>query len=177
MSQGLFRVFRHQDNMMSVRLQVLIFCLGIKARTGFVDIGKVAVTQDLCLGMFPFESLEQVKQCSLLSDGPGIGCCAFLVKASFIAYTQRMAVVAPGMGTDELLMTCLGDGAVACDVVVVAREPEAIAMVADELHHGVSPIATGGGAVHNDEIDAAHNYIQLVTPSAVPMADSMLIPT
>ena len=72
---------------MSVRLQVLIFCLGIKARTGFVDIGKVAVTQDLCLGMFPFESLEQVKQCSLLSDGPGIGSCAFLVKASFIAYT------------------------------------------------------------------------------------------
>ena len=162
---------------MSVRLQVLIFCLGIKARTGFVDIGKVAVTQDLCLGMFPLESLEQVKQCSLLSDGPGIGSCAFLVKASFIAYTQRMAVVATGMGTDELLMTCLGDGAVACDVVVVAREPEAIAMVADELHHGVSPIATGGGAVHYDEIDAAHNYIQLVTPSAVPMADSMLIPT
>ena len=87
-----------------------------------------------------------------------------------------MAVVATGMGTDELLMTCLGDGAVACDVVVVAREPEAIAMVADELHHGVMPIATGGGAVHYDEIDAAHNYIQLVTPSAVPMADSMLIP-
>ena len=154
----------------------MIFCLGIEAGTGFVDIGEVAVTQDLCLGMFPFESLEQVKKCSLLFDGPGIGCSAFLVKASFIAYTQRTAVVATGMSTNELLVSCLGNGAVACDVVVVAREPEAIAMVADELHHGVMPIATGGGAVHYDEIDAAHNYIQLVTPSAVPMADSMLIP-
>ena len=140
-----------------------------------MDIGEVTVTQDLRLGMFPFEPLEQCKERSLLFDGPGIGCCAFLVKASFIAYTQRMAVVAPGMGTDELLMTCLGDGAVACDVVVVAREPEAIAMVADELHHGISLIATGGGAVHYDEIDATHSYIQLVTPSAVAMADRILI--
>ena len=153
----------------------MIFCLGIEAGTGFVDIGEVAVTQDLCLGMFPFESLEQVKKCSLLFDGPGIGCSAFLVKASFIAYTQRTAVVATGMSTNELLVSCLGNGAVACDVVVVAREPEAIAVVADELHHGISPIATGGGAVHYDEIDATHSYIQLVTPSAVAMADRILI--
>ncbi len=141
-----------------------------------MDIGKVAVTQDLCLGMFPFESLEQVKQCSLLFDGPGIGRFALLIQPSFVAYTQGTTVIALGMSTYELLVACLGDGAVACDVVVVAREPEAIAMVADELHHGVMPIATGGGAVHYDEIDAAHSYIQLVTPSAVPMADSMLIP-
>ena len=141
-----------------------------------MDIGEVTVTQDLCLGMFPFEPLEQCKERSLLFDGPGIGRFALLIQPSFVAYTQGTTVIALGMSTYELLMACLGDGAVACDVVVVAREPEAIAMVADELHHGVSPIATGGGAVHYDEIDAAHNYIQLVTPSAVPMADSMLIP-
>ena len=79
------------------------------------------------------------------------------------------------MSTYELLVTCLGDGAVACDVVVVAREPEAVGVVADQLHHAIAPIATGGRAVHYDQIDIPHIYIQLVTPSAVAMADSMLI--
>ena len=141
-----------------------------------MDIGEVTVTQDLCLGMFPFEPLEQCKERSLLFDGPGIGRFALLIQPSFVAYTQGTTVIALGMSTYELLVACLGDGAVACDVVVVACEPEAVGVVADELHHGVMPIATGGGAVHYDEIDATHSYIQLVTPSAVPMADSMLIP-
>ncbi len=148
----------------------------IKAGAFLIDAGQVTVTQDLCLWMFPFEPLEQCKERSLLFDGPGIGRFALLIQPSFVAYTQGTTVIALGMSTYELLVACLGDGAVACDVVVVAREPEAIAMVADELHHGVMPIATGGGAVHYDEIDATHSYIQLVTPSAVPMADSMLIP-
>ena len=128
----------------------MILGAGVEAGTGFMDIGEVMVTQDLRLGMFPFEPLEQCKERSLLFDGPGIGRFALLIQPSFIAYTQRMAVVAPGMGTDELLMTCLGDGAVACDVVVVAREPEAVGVVADQLHHAIAPIATGGRAVHYD---------------------------
>ena len=140
-----------------------------------MDIGKVAMTQDLRLGMFPFEPLEQCKERSLLFDGPGIGCCAFLVKASFIAYTQGTTVIALGMSTYELLMACLGDVAVACDVVVVACEPESVGVVADELHHGVSLVATGGGAVHYNQIDIPHIYIQLVTPIAVAIADSMLM--
>ena len=79
------------------------------------------------------------------------------------------------MSTYELLMACLGDVAVACDVVVVACEPESVGVVADQLHHAIAPVATGGGAVHYNQIDIPHIYIQLVTPSAVAIADSMLI--
>ena len=53
-----------------------------------MDIGEVTVTQDLCLGMFPFEPLEQCKERSLLFDGPGIGRFALLIQPSFVAYTQ-----------------------------------------------------------------------------------------
>ena len=53
-----------------------------------MDIGEVTVTQDLRMGMFPFEPLEQVKERSLLFDGPGIGLFALLIQPSFVAYTQ-----------------------------------------------------------------------------------------
>ena len=33
-----------------------------------MDVGQVTVTQDLCLGIFPFESLEQVKQAITFVD-------------------------------------------------------------------------------------------------------------
>lgn len=79
------------------------------------------------------------------------------------------------MSAHQLLMACLGDGAVASDVVVVAREPEAVDVVADQLHHAIALVATGGGAVHYDQIDIPHIYIQLVTPSAVASADSTLM--
>ena len=140
-----------------------------------MDIGKVAMTQDLRLGMFPFEPLEQCKERSLLFDGPGIGRFALLIQPSFVAYTQGTTVIALSMSTYELLVACLGDGAVACDVVVVACEPESVGVVADQLHHAIAPVATGGGAVHYNQIDIPHIYIQLVTPSAVAIADSMLI--
>ena len=109
----------------------MILGAGVEAGTGFMDIGEVAVTQDLRLGMFPFEPLEQCKERSLLPDGPGIGLFALLIQPSFVAYTQGTTVIALGMSTYELLVACLGDGAVACDVVVVAREPEAVGVVAD----------------------------------------------
>ncbi len=65
-----------------------------------MDIGEVTVTQDLRLGMFPFEPLEQCKERSLLSDGPGIGRFALLIQPSFVAYTQGTTVIALGMSTD-----------------------------------------------------------------------------
>jgi len=143
-----FRSFKSVDQIKTLELRILGF--GIEARTGFMDIGEVAMTQDLCLGMFPFEPLEQCKERSLLFDGPGIGRFALLIQPSFVAYTQGTTVIALGMSTDKLLVACLGDGAVACDVVVVAREPEAVGVVADQLHHAIAPVVTGGGAVHYD---------------------------
>ena len=58
-----------------------------------------------------------------------------LVVASFIANTQGVTVVAFGMCANQLLMSCLVRRAVAGDVVVVAREAEAVLMAADERGH------------------------------------------
>ena len=121
-----------------------------------MDVGQVTVTQDLGLGMFPFESFEQVKQSSLLSDCPGIVVVAVLVKASLIAHAQRMAVVSYGVGTDELLVACLIGLAIAGDVVVIARESEAIRVVTYELHHGIALVAAGGTAMNDDKINSSH---------------------
>jgi hypothetical protein len=97
-----------------------------------------------------------------------------------------VAVVAVGVGTYELLVAGLVGASVACDVVVVAGEAEAIRVTADEGCHGKALVAASGTAVDDDHVNGAHNnklfrkappeggvgfYIQLVTPIAVAMAD------
>ena len=101
----------------------------------------------------------------------GVGGIPFLVEASLVAYAQRMAVIATGVGTDELFVAGLGDGAVACDVVVVACEPEAVRVTAYECCHGETLVAACGAAVDDDQIYATHD----VTPSAVAIAERILI--
>ena len=62
-----------------------------------------------------------------------------------------MTVVATGMGTYELLVAGLGDGAVAGDVVVVAGEPEAIRVTADEGCHGKVLVRARGRTVDDNQ--------------------------
>ena len=149
------------------QLQVLILGLGIKAGTVFVDVGQVTVTQDLCFGIFPFESLEQVKQCSLLSGGPGVGVMAVLVEASLITHAQGVAVVTYGMGTYELFVARLVGLAIAGDVVVVARVSKAVNVVADELHHAVALVAACGAAVDNNQLNMPHDCTAMVPTMVV----------
>ena len=82
-----------------------------------------------------------------------------------------MAVVAVGMGADELFVARLVGTAVARDVVVVAGEPEAIRVTAYECCHGKALVAAGGTTVDDDHINSTHD----VTPSAVAMADRILM--
>ena len=68
-----------------------------------------------------------------------------------------MAVVALGVGTNELFVARLIGSAVAGDVVVVARESEAIRVTADEGCHGKATVAARGTAVNDNQINAAHD--------------------
>ena len=122
-----------------------------------MDVGQVTVTQDLCLGIFPFESLEQVKQCSLLSGGPGVGVMAVLVEASLITHAQGVAVVTYGMGTYELFVARLVGLAIAGDVVVVARESEPFRVTADEGCHGKVLVRARGRTVDDNQINVPHD--------------------
>ena len=63
------------------------------------------------------------------------------VKSTLVAYAERMLVVAPGMGADELFVACL----ISCAVVVIAGESEAVLLAADE---------GGGGRAFCETIEA-----------------------
>ena len=68
-----------------------------------------------------------------------------------------MAVVALGVGTNELFVARLIGSAVAGDVVVVARESEAIRVTADEGCHGKVLVRARGRTVDDNQINVAHD--------------------
>ena len=68
-----------------------------------------------------------------------------------------MAVVAYGVGADQLFVARLVGLAVAGDVVVVARESEAIRVTADECCHGKATVTARGRAVNHNQINVAHD--------------------
>ena len=108
-------------------------------------------------GVLRLESLQQSQQGALLARRAGVLRLSVAVQSAFVADAQRVLVVAAGVGTDELFVACLGDGAVARDVVVVASEAEAVAMVADELRQRVAAVLARGRAMNDDEIYVSHN--------------------
>jgi len=73
-------------------------------------------------------------------------------------------------------MASLIDLAIAGDVIVVAGEAEAFLMAGYQGGDGEGLVAAGGAAVNNNQMNLSHRrYIQLVTPSAVAMAERTLI--
>ena len=137
-------------------LDVLILTT-VEARTIFVDVGQVAVTQDSCVGMLRFQLLQQFQQGVFLLRCPRVSCSSVLVVATFVAHAERMAVEAYRMGTYQLLVARLVGRAVAGDVVVVACESEAIRVTADECCHGKATVTARGRAVNDNQINVAHD--------------------
>ena len=138
-------------------LQILILRNRIEAGAVLVDVGQVAVTEDPGIGVRGLQLFQQPEQCAFLPRGAGVGSSAVLVQATFVAYAERMLVVAHGMGTDQLLVSRLVGLAVAGDVVVVARESEAIRVTADECCHGKASVTARGRTVNHNQINVAHD--------------------
>jgi hypothetical protein len=55
------------------RLEILILRLGIEARTVFVDIGEVAVTEDSSVRIILLQAAQQGDKSGLLRGGAGVG--------------------------------------------------------------------------------------------------------
>ena len=68
-----------------------------------------------------------------------------------------MAVVAYGVGADQLFVARLVGLAVAGDVVVVARESEAIRVTADEGCHGKATVTARGRTMNDNQINVPHD--------------------
>ena len=79
------------------------------------------------------------------------------VQATLVADTERMFVIALGVGTDELFMARLVRPTVASDVVVITRETEAVSMTADEGSHMEGAVTTRRTTMNDNEIDCSHD--------------------
>jgi len=138
-------------------LEARILFLSIEAGTVLVDVGEVAVAEDAGIGMGFLQATEQAQQGAFLAGRAGVGGIAMLVEASFVADAERVLVVAYGVGADQLFVARLVGPAVACDVVVVARESEAIRVTADECCHGKASVTARGRTVNDNQINVAHD--------------------
>ena len=135
--------------------QSVIFCC-IETEIVLMNAGQVAMALDHSIGVFGLEAPEQSEQGVFLFLRAGVAMFAFGIDTALVAYTQRVLVVAYGMDADELFVTCLVDGAVAGDVVVIARESEFFRVIADELCHGKGFVAACGAAVNHNQVDFSH---------------------
>ena len=102
-------------------------------------------------------SEQQAQQGAFLAGCAGVGGFAVFVEASLIAHTQRVLVVAYGVGAHQLFVARLVGPAVAGDVVVVARESEPFRMTADEGCHGKVLVRARGRTVDDNQINVAHD--------------------
>ena len=82
------------------RLQVFVLLSRIEAGAVLVDVGEVAMAEDAGIRVGFLQATEEAQQGAFLAGRAGVVGVAVLVVATFVADTQRMSVVAYGMGTD-----------------------------------------------------------------------------
>ena len=109
-----------------------------------MDIGQVAVAEDLSIGMLFLQATQQCEQRLFLHGRACVGRITLLVETTFVADAERVPVVVFGMGTDQILVARLVGLAIAGDVIVVARESELVLVTSDEGCHGKILVAARG---------------------------------
>ena len=138
-------------------LQARIFRESIEAGAGLLDIGEVAVAEDAGIGMGFLQATEQVQQGTFLGFSASVVGVAVLVKTSLIADTEAVLVVAFGVGTNQLFMARLIRLAVACDVVVVARESETVGMATDKSRNRKRLVTPCRAAMNHNQVNSSHS--------------------
>ena len=139
-----------------------IFSAGIEAGALFLDPGKVAVTEDLGIGIIDLQAAEQGDERMLLSRSAGIVGLAVGIEASLVTDADGVGIVATGMGTNHFLGTALVDLSVLGDVIMVAGCLEASGLVTgDEGFQGKVLGDFRCGCMDDDKIYSAHNLEQL----------------
>ena len=158
-------------------LQARILFLSIEAGAVLVDVGEVAMAEDAGIGMGFLQAAEQAQQGTFLGFGARVGGMAMLVKAPFVADTERVLIVALGMGANQLFVACLVGPAVVGDVVVVARESEPFRVTADEGCHGKVLVRARGRTVDDNQINVPHDCTkkELIMAVSTVMMNWMIV--
>ena len=132
-----------------------------------MDARQVAVAEDAGIGVCGLQLFQQLQQGTFLPRCSCISRFPLLIQPPFVAHTYRMLVVAFGVGTDQLFVARLVGSSVTGDVVVVARESEAIRVTADEGCHGKATVAARGTAVNDNQIYPTHDVVVSDVTTAV----------
>lgn len=137
-------------------LEVLVF-RNIETRTGFLDPGKVTVTDNLRTRIVSTQTVEQGEERTLLGWCPGVSRFAFLVQSALIADPDTVLVVVTGMGSRYSLGTGDMQLSVLGDVVVVTDTVETSCPVARlQCLHWEITVAACSTAVDHDQINLSH---------------------
>ena len=128
--------------------------LDIEARTALANPGKVAMTQDLGIGIVEGESVEEVFQRILLGWSASVGRLAFLVETTLVADSDAMGVVVAGVSPHLGFWTAGIDHAILRNVIVVTDALEASCLVAGfRGFYWEVLVNTCGTAVDHNQID------------------------
>ena len=128
--------------------------LDIEARTALANPGKVAMAQDLGIGIVEGETVEEVFQRFLLGWSASIGRLAFLVETTLVADSDAVGVVAAGVSTHLGFWTAGIDHAILRNVVVIADALEASCLVAGfQLLYCEILVDSCGTAMYHNQID------------------------
>ena len=158
-------------------LQARILRTSIEAGASLVDVGEVAVAEDAGVWVCFLQATEQAQQSTFLGFGAGVGGMTVLVKAAFVTDTERMLVIAFGVGTNQIFVARLISRAIARDVVVVACESESFRVTADEGCHGKVLIRARGRTVDNYQINVPHDCTknELIMAVSTVMMNWMMV--
>ena len=102
------------------------------------------MTEDDGIGIIGLQRAEQGHEGRLLFPGTGVGRDALGRQPTFIAHTDGVLVVVPGMCPDQVLVASLVAMPVAGDVVVIAGEPEAGIVAGNEVLYGEPAVSARG---------------------------------
>ena len=98
------------------------------------------MAEDLGLWIVLLQRLQQVPESGLLCLGPRVGRMSLPVQSPLIAHADGVLVIVAGMRARQVLVACLKELPVPCDVVMVACEPEAGIVTGDERRDRKGPV-------------------------------------
>ena len=101
-------------------VDVGILALGIETRAGLVDVGQIAVADDLGLGVGQLQTLQEVVEGGLLCWRTGILVASLRVETTFVTDANGVLVVVAGVGSSHFLRTPEMDFSISGYIVVVA---------------------------------------------------------
>lgn len=122
-----------------------------------MDVGQIAVTDDLGLGVGQLQTLQEVVEGGLLRRCPSILVATLWVEATFVTDANGVLVVVAGVGSSHFLRTTEMDFSIPGDIVVVAAAIiTARSVTAVEVFEREGPIAAGCAAVQHHVLHFKH---------------------